>query len=319
MTLGNDFTGEESSGSSGEAEQINSDEKLEKESEDSAENADSENEVVESKDETAEDDKSVEEESKEETPKEESKIEGKVLSDEEKDQRELQGLLDTEKSLDGDNSEIKTKISAARERIAEKRRARREGRDLVDTIGDALPPDLSETNADDLADIDPDTIKVLERFTKARGLVPKAELVQITYQGKHKDAEKAFYATHKEYLPENDADDILYKALKQELSLYATPKDADLIPRLFEKAHDVVAKQYPGKFKIAVTTDKNKIVASAARLKSRSLGGGSTGSGSGGSSASKQQEGGRQFDANQLNALRSGGWSEEEIKELVNK
>lgn len=232
----------------------------------------------------------------------------------------LQGLLDTEKELDGDEAELEAQIAAARQRITDKRRARREKRDIVETI-DTKFPETEEEETDDLSDVDPDTIKLLERFTKAKGLVPKAELEKQTYQQIHKSAEEAFYASHPEYLPENDPNDELYKALRTELSLFAPPKEAKLIPAMFERAHKLVLQQHPDKFRKTekkdtedkkIENDTRKVV----RIKNQGLGGGNTGSGKGGN-ADDSSKGKKQFSADQISALRSGGWTDEEIKELT--
>lgn len=327
ISLGNDFTDDQSSDDSGKRVIKPADEAEGKE--DPADALDSENQDDDSKDDSAVDDKgqddSVEgaaDDSKDDAADDSAAVDTAddvVLSEEDKKKQELTGLLDTEGKLDGDLGTIDEQISSAKQRIVEKRRARREGRELAGKVDEATP-DLSETQ-DDLSDIDPDTIKVLERFTKARGLVPKSELSKMTYQQAHKSAEDTFYAAHPQYLPENDGDDVLYKALKKELTLYAAPSDAKLIPTLFEKAHDAVAKAHPDKFRKAVTVDKTKILGAAARVKSRQLGGGTSGGKGGGNSGSsgKQSGEGRQFDAAQIAALRSGGWSEDDIKELSSK
>ncbi len=307
--MGNDFTDD---GNQSE-EEVKKPLETEEETEDSAETSDSENENEDEqeKDEASDDSETTEEESEEEEKKEEK-------SEEPTDEQQLQGLLDAEKKLDDDNTDIKDRIELARKRISDKRKDRREGRDLVESIDSAVPSE-SDTQ-DDLSDIDPDTMKVLDRYTKARGLVPKSELKNMSYKEKHEDAQSAFYSAHPEYLPENDTEDLLYKALKTELSLYAAPTDAKQIPKLFEKAHKAVSDLYPNKFKAAkktVVVNKQDIQKKSELIKKQALGGGSGGGGGSGTRSSISGKSVKNFDSQQIQALRDGGWSDEDIKDLT--
>lgn len=308
LNLGTDFTDEDGGAKSDEeAEQIKPDESQDDEKENSADDADSKIQEDSTKKDSADSDED-----------DSSKESAKVTATIEEKQRELQGLVGTENALSDDLKTLDTQISAARTRISQRRGERREKRDLTQSIDSALPP---EETTDDLSDIDPETLKVLDRFTKAKGLVPKSELSQMTYQSAHKNAEDAFYESHPEYKPENDDNDLLYNALKTELSLYSTPKDAKLIPKLFEKAHSEVAKIYPDKFKKAAP-DKKEISedtkAAAGRIKKQQTGGGPSGGSSGGGSTSKTVSGTtRTFTDVQITALKDGGWSDEDIKRLT--
>lgn len=219
----------------------------------------------------------------------------------------LEALRKTEEELDKDTSELDREIQARKDRIAEKRSERRQKRDLVETIGERLP----ETEVDNLGDIDSTTLSILERYTKAKGLVPRSEIEKVTYESQHKTAENAFYEKHKEYLPENDKDDTLYKALQRELALFAKPSNPGLISKLFEKAHSEVRKQYPQFFK--ESTLDNKINATQ-RTNVASMGSGNTG----GSSRSKPTEG-KKLTSFQIQALQQGGWTQEDIDRLNGK
>lgn len=295
MTLGNDFTDEEGHSEGEEAEETNPDEQSEEENENSADDANSENE------------EESEDANESETPEEDEQILAK--------QKELQGLLDTEKEIGADNSEIDAKIAAARTRISQMRKDRRDKRELVRVVDANLP---EEENVDDLADIDPDTIKLLERFTKAKGLVPKSELRQMSYSDAHKTSEKQFFETHPEYLPDNDTDNTLYDAIKSELSDYVAPKDSSKIPELFEKAHREVLRRYPERFSKSTKNEKNNedIKNASVRIKSQGLGGGTGGGGGKGGSPAKST---KTFSDAQIRAMQEGGWTDEEIKELTNR
>ena len=308
LALGTDFTDEEGAKSDEEAEKIKPDESQDDEKENSADDADSKTQ-----------DDSIKKDSADSNEDDSSEEPAKVVATIEDKRKELQGLLGTEKALDEDVVGLDEQIKAARTRISQRRGERREKRDLTQSIDSALPP---EETPDDLSDIDPETLKVLDRFTKAKGLVPKSELSQMTYQSAHKTAEDAFYESHPEYKPENDDNDLLYNALKTELSLYSTPKDAKLIPKLFEKAHSEVRKLYPDKFK-KTAPDKKEISedtkAAAGRIKKQQTGGGPSGGSSGGGSTSSKTVSGtaKTFTDVQITALKDGGWSDEDIKRLT--
>ena len=146
-------------------------------------------------------------------------------------------------------------------------------------------------------------------------MVPKSEIAKMTYQDRHNNAQDSFYAAHPEYLPENDTNDILYKALKKELTFYAAPTDAKLIPTLFAKAHDAVVKQYPDKFKVKKSNSGNdNQINKSVRIKIQSLGGKSSAGGNSGNSNDSTK---KTFSDSQIRALEDGGWSQEEIKTLT--
>ena len=329
MKLGNDFTNEDGSDKTHdeESDEKTIDDESKDEKDNSADTDDSKKDPEESDKESVDNVSGDDADAKDDDSKDDAsdKKDETSSDDSEDDKKEpdkakvLQGLLETEKEIDGDLTNIDESITAARKRISDKRKDRREGRDLVDTI-DTKFPDTKEEETDDLSDIDSETLKVLDRYTKSKGLVPKSELAKMSYQQQHKVAEDSFYASHPEYLPENDTKDVLYNAIKKELKYFATPSDAKLIPALFEKAHNQVLKLYPDKFKAkkvekkSDTDDTNKIV----RIKTRGLGGSS---GGGADSGAKDKSDGTKkvLSETQVQALRDGGWDEEDIKRLTNK
>lgn len=306
ISMGSDFTDEEGSTASEGEKEVKKPEESGDENENSADSSDSENNenVGESIAEEGDESKDVpEDDKKSEEPKEETPDKQKVL----------QGLLDTEKDLEKSHNDIDEAIAAAKARIIQKRHERREKREVVDTIDSKFPDEEGE----DLSDIDSETLKVLDKYTRAKGLVPKSELSKMNYQTQHDAAQDAFYALHPEYLPENDSDDTLYNALKKELSVFTQPKDPKLIPKLFEKAHTLVKLTYPDKF---VKKVENKVdnINKSVRLKTAGLGGKPSG-GSNNSDKSGERGEGKVWSDVQINALRNGGWTEEEIKDLLNK
>lgn len=320
MKLGNDFAGdgEQNTKDREESDENTSDDELEEEKENSGE---------------PDNTKTTDDESDEKDSGESDESTGDDAAEDKKDEKDesskskeeiLNSLLETEKDLDKNNSSIDVQIAEARKRLYQKRGLRR-GKVEINKLIDSKFPDQEDEDTDDLSDIDSDTLKVLERFTKAKGLVPKSELNQMTYKQIHKTSEETFYDTHKEYLPENDANDILYNALQEELALFAAPKDAKMIPKLFEKAHREVIKRFPDLFKKVETVSKKENVNNeedkkkSIRLKNAGLGGGNSGgSGSGGETDNTSKKS-VSLNSDQVASLRRGGWTEKEIQELQGK
>ncbi len=265
-----------------------------------------ETEVKEPKDKLPEEELSEEEK---ETPEESSTLEKpdediekeeKIVDDSEKE-REIQGLEKELGELGKDTYGLDEKILDLRQRIVDKRTERREKRELTKEIETIVP------EGDTLEDIDPESKKIVERVLKAKGYVPLSEIEKKTYQRGHKKAEKEFFSKHPEYLPENDPNDTLYNALKNELTDFVQPSDSDKIPILFEKAHEQVLKRFSTRFKVQSPTSD---AAKQERLKKAGLGGGL---GSGATPSTKDSK----ITQKQVEILRMSGWSEDDIKELM--
>ena len=237
---------------------------------------------------------------------------GKVdVKSEEDKVKALEGLRQTETELGNDVSNLEKEIETRRQRITQLRKDRRDRKDIINTI-DTKIPDAKE---DDLSDIDPESLKIVERVIKAKGYVSRDELGSITFEQQQKDAQTNFFDKHAEYLPENDKDDFLYNELKKELTLYAKPSDPKLIQQIYERAHKAVRDKFPTYFKttnsVNLTDQKKNIV----RNQGAGTGGGA--SSGGGSSAGSSKEG--KLSPTQIEHLRSGGWSEEDIARINSK
>jgi predicted metal-dependent hydrolase len=257
----------------------------------------------------------VEEEEKEtppessegEKPTEEAlKISSKEKVSVEEKKNALEGLRKTEEDLREDDLDLDKEIERRRQNIVDLRTKRREKRDLVQKINDRIP----ESEVDTLSDVDTTTLQILDRYTRAKGLIPRTEVEQMTYNSVHKNAERDFYEKHIEYLPENDKNDFLYNALQKELNYYAKPSDPSLISKLFEKAHKTVKEQYPQSFK-----NLQERINAEARTKLASAGGGVTG----GNRPQAQPSHKTNLSSRQKEVLLAGGWTEEEIKNLSNE
>jgi hypothetical protein len=247
------------------------------------------------------------EESEDEAQEEQESEEDESSEDDDK-LRELQGLQNTEQELDSEVGDLDLQIQTARQRIVEKRQARREKRDIIQTVVPIVPEVNDEV---DLSDVDSEQIELFERIAKARGYVPASVLKQEKFEETRKSAQDLFLEKHKEYLPENDTDDTLYNALKAELALYVAPSDPALIPKLFERAHTHVVKAYPDKFNTKTKITPQQVAASA-RTKVASSGLQQTKT-----SVAKNPQAQSVMTEHRINILRNSGWTEEDIAELL--
>lgn len=235
---------------------------------------------------------------------------GEVKSEEDK-VKALEGLRQTETELGNDVSNLDKEIETRRQRITQLRKERRDRKDIINTI-DTKIPDAKE---DDLSDIDPESLKIVERVIKAKGYVSRDELGSITFEQQQKDAQTTFFEKHAEYLPENDKDDFLYNELKKELALYAKPSDPKLISQIYERAHKAVRDKFPTYFKTTNSVNLSDQKKNIVRNQGAGTGGGA--SSGGGSSAGSSKEG--KLSPMQIEHLRAGGWTEEDIARLNSK
>lgn len=236
--------------------------------------------------------------------------EGTSVEDEEAKLKELQGLRTTEEELGNDLSDLDYQIQIARERVVQKRRDRRERRELIQTIGNKTVDD----DGVDISDIDEEQIQLFERIAKARGYIPKTELDAQKFEDTRQSAQEDFLKKHPEYLPENDTDDNLYNALKAELALYAAPQDHKMIPKLFERAHKAVSEQYPDRFSSKTKSSKQQIAASS---RTRVASAASKSSTAPLSKSERQSSGNEVLTQERISILKNSGWTDEDIEELM--
>lgn len=154
-------------------------------------------------------------------------------------------------------------------------------------------------NIDELKDLHPDDISVIDRVLKAKGFITKSEANKIIYdQVKNQELEK-FLSKYPEYKPENDGQDINWNSLQRELGYYRIPEDPHKIGEVLERAHKSISKSFVDRN----ITDKRQKLEIA-------------GVGAGGMQRSSSK---KTLTAEQRRAYEAGGWSEEEIKTIENK
>lgn len=94
---------------------------------------------------------------------------------------------------------------------------------------------------DDLQDVNPSDVELIEKVLKTKGYVKKDDVLQLTYEEVKNQELKGFLDKYPEYKPENDSNDLKWSALQREFGEYARPSDPHRIGYLLEKAHKGIA------------------------------------------------------------------------------
>lgn len=156
---------------------------------------------------------------------------------------------------------------------------------------------VTQQKLEDLTDVNPADISLIEKVLKSKGYVTKEEAQAVNYDTVQKQVLSTFLDKYPEYKPENDPENINWTRLVGEYGLYAKPKDPLQIANLLERSH---------KATIPVVSDRNL------PEKKRALQVASAGSGGKGKSSS----GGNTLTTQQRLMYEQGGWSAEEIEAM---
>lgn len=160
---------------------------------------------------------------------------------------------------------------------------------------------VDKPKEDELTDVNPADVTLIEKVLRSKGYVHKDELQQHTYKKEADAVKDAWLEKHPEYLPENDPDDANWKALNTAIQSYfkapANPKD---VSRILDMAHAMVSPRNPLPVRTGATTEaaKQKIAVSSK---------GASGAGSKSTSASPSKD---------VSKEHLKGFSDEDIKEL---
>ena len=157
---------------------------------------------------------------------------------------------------------------------------------------------ITQKEIDDLKDLHPEDVALIERILKAKGYVSREELNRQLYEQIEQDEINKFLEKHPEFKPENDPDDRNWMALQEELKWYRKPENPREIGKLLEKARRAI--QSPVSERSNLKTTKRQI-----EIASKGSGG-----------VAQRSSSSRPFTEEERNLYRRGGWSEEEIEEL---
>lgn len=181
---------------------------------------------------------------------------------------EREKLLNEIKSLRGQKREIK--------------------QDQINTVSQQI---------DDLKDVNPDDVSVIEKVLRSKGYVRQDEVQKMYYESAKNDSLEKFLDKYPEYKPENDPNDINWSALQRELGYYRMPDDPKKVIDVLERAHKTLV---PAKPDTTVQARRQQVAVA--------------GHGSGGVQRSAPIQTGRGLSEAQKTELLRGGWTQEEIK-----
>lgn len=94
----------------------------------------------------------------------------------------------------------------------------------------------NEQKIDELQDVNPDDVKVIDKILRAKGYMTRPEAEAMTYKAVEQDELSKFLEKFPEYKPENDSNDLNWSALMREYGEFAKPGDPRKIGYLLEKA-----------------------------------------------------------------------------------
>lgn len=184
---------------------------------------------------------------------------------------------------------LQTELIELRKEISELRGQRRELKQQEITH--------VEEQIDELKNVHPDDINLIDKILRSKGYVTKGEANQMFYEAVKQEEVTKFLDKYPEFKPENDPSDLNWNALQRELAYYRTPENPHQIGQLLERAHKAI-----------VPSQRDQTTTARRRVETASVGAGGVGRSS--------SQGNKTFDSEKRAILERGGWSEEEIKRM---
>lgn len=198
-----------------------------------------------------------------------------------------------------DTQELEKAVNGLR---AEQTKLLKEIQELKGTRREIKQEKLETVNKrlDELKDLHPDDVSVVDRILQAKGVVTREEADKMFYDSVKQSELDKFLDKYPEYKPENDPNDTNWNALQRELGYYKLPTDPHRITDILERSHKMVAKVPSGQ---SITAQKRQVEVAS--------------HGSGG--AQRPSPSGKTLDPEKREILRRGGWSEADIKSIESK
>lgn len=156
-----------------------------------------------------------------------------------------------------------------------------------------------EQQIDQLKDVNPDDVSVIEKVLRAKGYMTKEESSQMFYEAVKQEELNKFLDKFPEYKPENDPNDTNWAALQRELGFYRTPANPHQVYDLLERSHRAIVKVPSGQ-SVPIQAKQRQVQLA--------------GAGSGGTQ--RPSPSGTPIDPDKKAMLRQGGFSEEEITNM---
>jgi len=155
-----------------------------------------------------------------------------------------------------------------------------------------------EEEIDDLKDLHPQDVTIIDRVLRAKGYVSKGQVGKMLYEARKQDEIAKFQSEFPEYSEDNDPDRKRFGPLLQRLSLYKEPEDPLMYGTLLRREHRALA---------GTRTPSDR--GDAVRKRQAEL----AGVGAGGAQRSSSV---KSFEPERRRQLLDGGWSEEDIKRM---
>ena len=225
--------------------------------------------------------------------------------EEEKETPEESSTLETpaeevvDESTDGEDNSDQEELSKQVQGLTEEReKLLREIQELRGTRREIKQEEIKKVDAqlDELKDLQPEDVGLIERILKAKGYVSKEDVKQQLYEEVKQQELNKFLDKYPEFKPENDKNDINWNSLQREIGYLRLPSDPHQIPEVLERARRLMTR---------VGVERNDQIQKQ-KIKSASMG-------SGGVSRSSSS---KSFTLLQRDQLSRGGFTEEEIKEM---
>ena len=89
---------------------------------------------------------------------------------------------------------------------------------------------------DDIADVNPEDIKVIDKINRSRGYLTQSDVKKMFYEQVKQEVLDEFLTKYPEYKPENDPNDTRWNTLQKEISWYKMPENPRMIATLLERA-----------------------------------------------------------------------------------
>jgi len=154
-----------------------------------------------------------------------------------------------------------------------------------------------EPTKEELEGLSPEDTEWIDKILKNKGYVTRDELYRIIEQ----EEINKFLEKYPEFKPENDPDDRLWNALQEELKWYRKPENPRDIGKLLEKARRAI--QVPTGGRSSLSLQKRVEIASK---------------GSGGKTTQRSSSS-VPLSRDKIEELRRGGFTDEEIEEMLGR
>lgn len=161
-----------------------------------------------------------------------------------------------------------------------------------------------QQHIDDLKDMHPDDVTLIDRVLRAKGYVTKEEAGKMFYEAVKQEELEKFLNKYPEYKTENDPDNIHWGAFERQIEKekelgYSLPKNPHNISAFLERVHNQLSPTSKGSDRGALQR----------RVQVASVGAG----------GHQQSPSPKRLDDAKRTLLLRGGWSEDEIKKIEEK